>query len=65
MTFKEQRNEAVARGVDVVRRRYKCAYVGGGGRRWFSVGETATDRQMGQVGVVYKERNNGERRENC
>lgn len=31
MTFKEQRNEAVARGVDVVRRRYKCAYVGGGG----------------------------------
>lgn len=30
--------------------------VGGG----FLVGETATDRQMGQVGVVYKERNNGE-----
>lgn len=36
-----------------------------GGGQWFSVGETATDRQMGQVGVVYKERNNGERRENC
>ena len=45
MTFKKQRNEAVARGVDVVRRRYVCAYVGG---QWFSVGETATDRQMGQ-----------------
>ena len=38
MTFKEQRNESVARGVDVVRRRYKCAYVrggrGGGGFQW-------------------------------
>ena len=29
MTFKEQRNEAIARGVGVVRRRYVCAYVVG------------------------------------
>lgn len=34
MTFKKQRKEAVARGVDVVRRRYVCAYVGGSGFHW-------------------------------
>ena len=43
MTFKEQRNEAIARGVGVE-----------GGGQWFSGGETATDRQLGQVGVVYE-----------